>query len=194
MFRVLSETITLLCKWMYIDISVPVSYSRVMEEDISNRKRYKDLRKGITELFGRIANDLGEARQFAGCEPLGDKLSRMQKRYAAAIADMNAQEHANEKVIDRLISDWSGAQALIVMPEIIDDAEPGIECDVSDILISAEATLESLTDGCAMPELLEVQNAALKELYGFNDRECAIFAKLNTAEEILEIYQETLSL
>ena len=161
---------------------------------MTNRERYTDLRNGITELFGRIASDLGEARQFADCKPLGDKLARLQKNYAPAIADMQKQNQGNPLVIDRLISDWSGAQALSVMPELLDDTDPDIESDVSGILISAEAVLESLREGCAALELLEVQNAALKELYGFDDQACAMFSKLDTAEEVLEIYQETLDL
>lgn len=161
---------------------------------MTNRERYTDLRKGITELFGRIASDLGEARQFVDCKPLAEKLSRLHKRYAPAIADMQKKSQGNPLVIDRLISDWSGAQALTVMPELVDDSDPDIESDVSGILVSAEAVLESLREGCAAFELLEVQNTSLKELYGLNDHECAMFSKLDTAEEVLEIYQETLDL
>ena len=80
------------------------------------------------------------------------------------------------------------------MPELLDDTTPEIEADVSDMLISAEAVLETLQDGQASPELLEAQNELLKDTYGFSVEQCALFAGLEAAEDVLEIYQESLSL
>lgn len=160
----------------------------------TNRDRYNDLRGGIRALFSKIASDIDSARAHSDKPVLADKLSRLNKRYAAAIADIRNSESANEKVIDRLITEWSGAQGLLIMPELLDDTDPDIEADVSDMLIGAEAKLETLQDGQASPELLEAQNELLKETYGLSDEQCTLFAGLEAAEDILEVYQESLSL
>lgn len=165
-----------------------------MSDTPTNRERYNDLRKGISALFTQIASDIQNAAAHYEAEPIAEKLERLKKRYGAAIADIGAREKANDSVIDKLVSEWSGAQGLIIMPELLDDTDPDIDNDVSDMLISAEAALEGLADGHLTPELREAEFDALKELYGFDETQCEMLTRLNAAEEVLEIYQEALEI
>ena len=76
-----------------------------MSENPTNRERYTDLRDGISALFTKIAVDIDNASKHSDKPVLADKVSRLNKRYAAAIADVRNSESANEKVIDRLITE-----------------------------------------------------------------------------------------
>ena len=128
--------------------------------------------------------------------------SELPRRQAKAIKDCfspafymcanpKSLEENGSKLADGLISRWSKAQMLQVFPDIIDDSNPEIQADISDVLDSAEKILQSYKDANlpkpqAPRTLLEALTGGSQEVSPIEED----MIKLDKARNIMAIVTE----